>query len=67
MSFLPKDKMSELSYFLEDVFMNDGKPVWQGLFYKLGSYFDKRFGPDWKNQDIFFKEFTGSLQAGASD
>jgi CheY-like chemotaxis protein len=60
-SFLPKDKMSELSYFLEDVFMNDGKPVWRKLFEKLGPYFDKHFGPDWKNQDMFFKEFLGNL------
>jgi CheY-like chemotaxis protein len=60
-SFLPKDKMSELNYFLEDVFMNDGKPVWRKLFEKLGPYFDKHFGPDWKNQDIFFKEFLASL------
>ena len=58
-SFLPKDKMSGLGYFLEDVFMNDGKPIWRKLFEKLGPYFDKRFAPDWKNQDIFFKEFLG--------
>jgi CheY-like chemotaxis protein len=55
-SFLPKDKMSELRSYLEDVIMGGGKPVWQKLFDKMGSYFNKKFGPDWKEKDRFFKE-----------
>ena len=61
-SFLPKEKMPELPSFIEDVVMGGGKPVWQKLFDRLGSYFSKRFGPDWKEQDKFFKEFEEELK-----
>lgn len=56
-SFLPKDKMPELRSYLEDVVLGGGKPVWKKLFERLGSYFNKRFGPDWAERDKFFKEF----------
>jgi len=61
-SFLPKEKMSELTSFLEDVVLGEGKPVWEKLFDKLGGYFSKRFGPDWKEKDRFFKEFEEKLK-----
>ena len=38
-----------------------GRPVWQKLFDKLGGYFDKQFGPDWKEKDKFLKEFKEEL------
>lgn len=60
-SFLPKDKMSELHSYLEDAIMGGGKPVWQKLFEKMGSYFNKKFGPDWKEKDKFFKEFEEEM------
>ena len=60
-SFLPKDKMSELHSYLEDAIMGGGKPVWQKLFEKMGSSFNKKFGPDWKEKDKFFKEFEEEL------
>jgi CheY-like chemotaxis protein len=61
-SFLPKEKTSELTSFLEDVVLGRGKPVWQKLFDRLGNYFNKRFGPDWKEKDKFFKEFEEELK-----
>jgi CheY-like chemotaxis protein len=61
-SFLPKEKISELRSFLEDVVLGGGKPIWQKLFDKLGSYFNKRFGPDWKEKDRFFKDFEEGLK-----
>ncbi|MCJ7774634.1 MAG: hypothetical protein MUP22_16030 [Desulfobacterales bacterium] len=61
-SFLPKEKMSELRSFLEDVALGEGRPVWQKLFDKLGDYFTQRFGPDWKEKDRFFKEFEEELK-----
>jgi CheY-like chemotaxis protein len=61
-SFLPKEKISELRIFLEDVVLGGGKPVWQKLFDKLGDYFNKRFGSDWKEKDTFFKEFEEELR-----
>jgi CheY-like chemotaxis protein len=61
-SFLPKEKIPELRTFLEDVVMGGGKPVWKKLFDKMGSYFSKRFGPDWQEKDRFFKEFIEELK-----
>lgn len=61
LSFLPKERMGDLKGFLEDVVLGAGKPLWIKFFDKLGSYFNKRFGPDWKERDKFFKEFEESL------
>lgn len=61
-SFLPKEKMSELRDFLEDVVTNGGKSIWIKFFDRLEGYFNKRFGPDWKEKDKFFKEFEESLK-----
>ena len=66
-SFMPKDKITELRPFLEDVVLGGGKPVWQKVFDKLGSYFNKRFGPDWKEKDKFFSEFEEELKAMAQN
>jgi DNA-binding NtrC family response regulator len=61
-SFLPKEKITDLTNFLEDVVLGEGKPVWEKLFDKLGNYFSKRFGPDWKEKDRFFQEFEAKLK-----
>ena len=61
-SFLPKEKMSELRDFLEDVVTGGGKSIWIKFFDRLETYFNKRFGPDWKEKDKFFKEFEESLK-----
>jgi len=66
-SFLPKEKTSELTLFLEDVVLGKGKPVWQKLFDRLGNYFNRRFGPDWKEKDKFFKEFEEELKENFKD
>ena len=61
-SFLPKEKMADLEEFLTDVVFKDGQPVWGKLFDKLGGFFNKRFGPDWKQQNKFFEEFEAALK-----
>ncbi len=61
-SFLPKEKMSEIADFLEDAVQDGGKPTWIKFFDRLGAYFNKRFGPDWKEKDKFFQEFEESLR-----
>lgn len=66
-SFLPKEKISELESFLEDVVVDDGKPVWQKLLDRLAGYFNKRFGPDWKEKDEFFKKFEEELKESLKD
>ncbi len=66
-SFLPKEKTSELTIFLEDVVLERGKPVWQKLFDRLGNYFNRRFGPDWKEKDRFFNEFEEEMKESLKD
>jgi PleD family two-component response regulator len=66
-SFLPKEKIPELRTFLEDVVMGGGKPVWQKLFDRMGAFFNKRFGTDWKERDRFFKEFEEELKESIKD
>lgn len=61
-SFLPKEKISELRSFLEDIVTNKGASLWKKLFERLGDYFNKRFGPDWKEKDRFFKEFEEEME-----
>jgi CheY-like chemotaxis protein len=61
-SFLPKERMDDLVEHLEDVVLEGGKPAWQKLFDKVGELFNKRFGPDWKEKDRFFKEFEEELR-----
>ena len=61
-SFLPKEKMTDLDEFIADVVLKEGQPVWEKLFDKLGSFFNKRFGPDWKKRNQFFEEFEQSIQ-----
>jgi DNA-binding NtrC family response regulator len=62
LTFLPKEKMPDLREYLEDVVLEGGKPLWSKFFDKLGSYFEKRFGPDWKDKDRFFSEFEEAMK-----
>jgi len=62
-SFLPKEKMSELDDFIADVVLKGGQPVWEKLFDSLGGFFNKHFGPDWKQRNEFFEEFEKSLHS----
>jgi len=66
-SFLPKEKLVELRSFLEDVVLGGGKPVWQKFFERLGSFFDKHFGPDWIEKDKFFKDFMQEATKNSVD
>ncbi|MBR9982333.1 MAG: response regulator [Desulfatitalea sp.] len=60
-SFLPKERMGELDVFLADVVLGGNKPAWGKLFSKLGHLFNRRFGPDWKERNQFFKSFEAAL------
>jgi CheY-like chemotaxis protein len=62
--FLPKDKLPELKDFLEKLVRDNWKSNWMGFFDRLGQYFAKHFGPDWKEKDKFFQEFEESLMQG---
>ena len=62
-SFLPKELMTDLQELLEDVVLSGGKRLWWlKTLEKAGPYFDKKFGPGWKDKDKLFKEFEQSIQ-----
>ena len=60
-SFLPKEMMAELDTYLADVVSGSKKMVWKNLLDKLGDYFERQFGADWKEKDDFFKKFEEEL------
>ena len=63
--YLPKEEMPKLRNFLEAVVEGGGTPLWNRVFDRFASYFDKRFGPDWKKRDKFLEEFEESLKRNA--
>jgi DNA-binding NtrC family response regulator len=62
-SFLPKEQMGELKTYLEEE-MEGKKQIWQRIYGKLVSHFNSRFGPGWREKDVFFKEFEEELRRG---
>jgi DNA-binding NtrC family response regulator len=62
-SFLPKEMMADLDTYLTDVITGSKKMVWKNLLDKLGDYFDRQFGPDWKERDEFFRKFEEELKS----
>ena len=66
-SYLPKEKLSELDDLLNAILgaYHRGEPPWKLLFEKLGDYFDRRFGSDWKEKDReFWSEFSRTYSIG---
>jgi len=55
-SYVPKEKMSEIATYLEDVLeaKKKGKSTWGRWLERFNGYYDRVFGPDWKEHD---KEF----------
>ena len=66
-SYLPKETLAELEELLNSLLESyeSGEPPWKMLFDRLGGYFDKRFGLDWKAKDpAFWSEFSRTYQIG---
>jgi CheY-like chemotaxis protein len=57
-SYIPKDKMGEIATYLEDILeaREKGKGFWWRWLERFDAYFDKRFGPDWREKDKTFWE-----------
>jgi len=66
-SYLPKEMMADLESFLAEVVGNSKMVVWKNLLDKLGDYFDRQFGSDWKEKDDFFKKFEEELSETQKD
>jgi DNA-binding response OmpR family regulator len=56
--YIPKDKMANIAELLLDMFeaLKKGKKPWHRWFEKFHLYYDRKFGPDWKNKDKEFWE-----------
>jgi DNA-binding NtrC family response regulator len=56
--FVPKDRLADIATFLNDVLeaKQKGYHHWARWLDRLGPYYDKRFGADWKDRDREFWE-----------
>lgn len=59
-SYLPKEEMVNIASYLNDVLdaIEKGKNPWIRWYDRLGSFFEKKFGPKWKEDD---SEFWGKF------
>lgn len=62
-AYVPKDELDRIVPFLEDVLTLSYESAWLALFKKLGSYFGKRFGPQWRSSEkAFLDKFQKDLE-----
>ncbi len=58
--YVPKDKMEDIAIYLTDILEAEakGKSLWGRWLDRFGSFYDKKFGPDWqKSDEEFWKKF----------
>jgi DNA-binding NtrC family response regulator len=59
-SYVPKEEMSNIVTYLNDILdaKEQGKSLWWRWLDRFASYYDRKFGPDWKTKDKdFWKNF----------
>jgi DNA-binding response OmpR family regulator len=63
LSYLPKEELSTLDDFLNALLgaSQQGRSTWALLFERLGSFFEKSFGPQWVSEDPEFWKAYGYL------
>ena len=69
-SYIPKEKMSELDIYVREIFIAQEKGIEKSgnWFARLGSFFDNRFGPGWKNKDKkFWEEFDQTARVSKEE
>ena len=54
--YVPKEKMGEIATYLNDILeaKHKGKPAWSRWLDRFASYYDKKFGPKWRQTDEDF-------------
>ncbi|MFP3928896.1 MAG: response regulator [Desulfobacteraceae bacterium] len=58
--YVPKDKMEDIAVYLNDILEAKvkGRSLWERWLDRFGSFYDKKFGPDWqKSDEEFWKKF----------
>ena len=66
-AYIPKEALAELDTLLNKLMgaHEEGGLPWKLLFEMLGTYFDERFGPGWKEKDKeFWSKFSRTYQIG---
>ena len=64
-SYIPKEKMNEIDIYLKEIFYakEEGVEKPGNWFARLSSFFDERFGSEWKRQDEkFWAEFDKNFK-----
>lgn len=59
-SYVPKDRLADIPFFMRDILEAHEKGIQKhgGWFTSLKPFFDKKFGPKWRERDKdFWKEF----------
>lgn len=56
--YVPKDEINKIDIFLADILQakEENKNVWMKWYERLSSFCERRFGPDWKEDDPQFWE-----------
>lgn len=56
--FVPKDEITNVPTFLIEILesVRKGENTWTNWLYWLGTYYERRFGPNWKDEDREFWE-----------
>lgn len=60
-SYVPKEEMADIAVFLNDILeaKEKGKNFWWRWLDRLGPFYDRTFGPEWKKKDEeFWKKLT---------
>lgn len=68
-SYVPKDMLSEIPFFVRDILEANQKGIQKpgGWFTSLKPFFDKKFGPGWRDKDQdFWKEFDETYDTAVS-
>jgi DNA-binding NtrC family response regulator len=57
-SYIPKEEMQNIRTYLEDVLeaREKGKSLWWRWLDRFGAYYDRKFGPDWQEDNRDFWE-----------
>jgi len=63
-AYLPKTEISNLPLLLKEVINNPKAPLWKKVFERFLKAIDKDYGDDWREKDVFLKEFQARLKEG---
>jgi DNA-binding NtrC family response regulator len=69
-SYIPKDKITDIDVYLKEMFWAKEKGIEKSgnWFARLSSFFDERFGHDWKNKDKkFWREFDETFKVSKDE